>query len=69
MIWTTNAAIHRERLRLPHHHKRRFLTRQVSLASVLINTFIQNKGSTLAFHLPNQKESIQMGKGDGASIF
>ena len=29
MIWKTNAAIHRERLKLPHHHKRRFLTRQV----------------------------------------
>lgn len=29
MIWKTNSAIHRERLRLPHHHKRRFLTRQV----------------------------------------
>ena len=29
MIWKTNAAIHRERLRYPHIHKRRFLTRQV----------------------------------------
>ena len=29
MIWKTNAAIHRERLRYPHLHKRRFLTRQV----------------------------------------
>ena len=29
MIWKTNAAIHRERLRSPHNHKRRFLTRQV----------------------------------------
>ena len=29
MIWKTNAAIHRERLRFPHNHKRRFLTRQV----------------------------------------
>ena len=29
MIWKTNAAIHRERLRWPHIHKRRFLTRQV----------------------------------------
>ncbi|XP_020618373.1 uncharacterized protein LOC110056252 [Orbicella faveolata] len=28
MIWKTNAAIHRERLRSPHNHKRRFLTRQ-----------------------------------------
>lgn len=31
MIWKTNAAIHRERLKLPHHHKRRFLTQQVWL--------------------------------------
>ena len=29
IIWKTNAAIHRERLRSPHNHKRRFLTRQV----------------------------------------
>lgn len=29
LIWKTNAAIHRERLRSPHNHKRRFLTRQV----------------------------------------
>ena len=29
VIWKTNAAIHRERLRSPHNHKRRFLTRQV----------------------------------------
>ena len=29
MIWKTTAAIHRERLRYPHLHKRRFLTRQV----------------------------------------
>ena len=29
VIWKTTSAIHRERLRYPHHHKRRFLTRQV----------------------------------------
>ena len=29
LIWKTNAGIHRERLEFPHHHKRRFLTRQV----------------------------------------
>ena len=29
LIWKTTAAIHRERLRWPHIHKRRFLTRQV----------------------------------------
>ncbi|XP_068682501.1 uncharacterized protein [Montipora foliosa] len=28
LIWKTNAGIHRERLEFPHHHKRRFLTRQ-----------------------------------------
>ena len=28
VIWKTTSAIHRERLRYPHHHKRRFLTRQ-----------------------------------------
>ena len=33
MIWKTNAAIHRERLRSPHNHKRRFLTRQVQKLS------------------------------------
>ena len=27
MIWKTNAAKHRDRLRLPHYHKGRFLTR------------------------------------------
>ena len=30
LIWKTNAAVHRERLRLPHHPKRRFLSRQVT---------------------------------------
>ena len=46
MIWKTNAAIHRERLRLPHHHKRRFLTRQVLL------TFVHHFkiGTIRAFH-------------------
>ena len=28
MIWTTNAAIHLDRLRFPRYHKGRFLTRQ-----------------------------------------
>ena len=32
MIWKTNAAIHRERLRLPHHHKRRFLINTTGIA-------------------------------------
>ena len=52
MIWKTNAAIHRERLRLPHHHKRRFLTRQVLL------TFVHHLkiGTIRAFHWLNQKE-------------
>ena len=52
MIWKTNAAIHRERLRLPHHHKRRFLTRQVLL------TFVHHLkiGTVRAFHWLNQKE-------------
>ena len=46
VIWKTNAAIHRERLRLPHHHKRRFLTRQVLL------TFVHHFkiGTIRAFH-------------------
>ena len=35
MIWKTSAAIHRERLRSPHNHKRRFLTRQVQNLSAL----------------------------------
>ena len=58
MIWKTNAAIHRERLRLPHHHKRRFLTRQVLL------TFVHHFkiGTIRAFHWLNQKKSTQMGK-------
>ena len=39
VIWKTTSAIHRERLRYPHHHKRRFLTRQVRplCNSVMLN--------------------------------
>ena len=63
MIWKTNAAIHRERLRLPHHHKRRFVTRRV------LPTFVHhfNIGTIRAFHFSlftflNQKKSMQMRK-------